>query len=172
MPIPECYHRELFTLRSSSAPFFCTVSSTRLFAFSKFGADALRKWTFSNHRLYLHSRSTVIDGYQALQILKESLDTFLTAKLDNKGVPGEEILSGLLDSSSHEVTKNVVISALRTLCKKSSVSNILASHGIALVRGRQIKITYRSGETFKLHEFSSVDLKLRNKSAESKRKVI
>ena len=87
-------------------------------------------------------------------------------------MPGEEILSGLLDSSSHEVTNNVVISALRTLCKKSSVSNILASHGIALVRGRQIKITYRSGETFKLHEFSRVDLNLRNKSAESKRKVI
>lgn len=78
--------------------------------------------------------ATVIDGCQALQILKESLDTFLSAKLDNKGVPGEEILSGLLDSSSHDVTNNVVISALRTLCKKSSVSNILASHGIALVR--------------------------------------
>ena len=87
-------------------------------------------------------------------------------------MPGEKNLSGSLDFSGHEVTNNVVISALRTLCKKSSVSNILASHGIALVRGRQIKITYRSGETFKLHEFSSVDLKLRNKSAESKRKVI
>ena len=56
--------------------------------------------------------------------------------------------------------------------RESSVSNILASHGIALVRGRQIKITYRSGETFELHEFSSVDLNLRNKSAESERKVI
>ena len=60
----------------------------------------------------------MIGGYQALQILKESLDYFLSARLDNKGVPGEIFLSGLLDSSSYEVTNDVFISALRTPARR------------------------------------------------------
>ena len=104
-----------------------------------------------------------------MQILKESLDHFLSGRIEKNGVPGEEILAGLLESSDYAVMNDGVISALRTLCKKSSVSNILASHGINLVRGRQIKITYRTGETFQLHEFSGVDLNLRKKSVGSDR---
>ena len=162
--MPECHQPELFTLRSASAPFFCGVTSTCSIALSKFGADELRKWKFSNLCLFLHLRSTLVTGFRALQILKESLDTFLSSITQKNGVPGEEILSGLLDSSGSAVSSEVVISALRTLCKKSSVSNILASHGINLVRGGQIKITYRTGETFQLEEFSGVDLNLRDKS--------
>ena len=104
-----------------------------------------------------------------MQILKQSLDTFLSASTEKRGVPGEEILSGLLDSSGSAVSSDVVISALRTLCKKSSVSNVLSSHGINLVRGRQIKVTYRTGETFQLDEFSGVDLNLKDKSMGSNR---
>ena len=169
LPMPECHQPELFTLRSASAPSFCGVTSTYSIALSKFGADELRKWKFSNLCLFLHLRSTLVTGFRALQILKESLDTFLSAITQKNGVPGEEILSGLLDSSGSSVPSDVVISALRTLCKKSSVSNILASHGINLVRGRQIKITYRTGETFQLEEFSGEDLNLRDKSMGSKR---
>ena len=104
-----------------------------------------------------------------MEILKESLDSFLSFKTTKKGVPGEEVLAGLLESSGYAETNDVIISALRTLCKKSSVSNVLASHGINLVRGRQIKITYRTGETFQIHEFSGVDLNLRNQSMGSSR---
>ena len=93
-----------------------------------------------------------------------SLDSFLSATIDRIGMPGEEILAGLLDSSGYAEINDSVISALRTLCKKSSVSNVLASHGINLVRDRQIKVTYRTGETFQHHEISGVDLNLRNKS--------
>ena len=92
-----------------------------------------------------------------MQILKESLDSFLSATIDRKGMPGEEILAGLLDSSGYAEINDSVISALRTLCKKSSVNNVLTSHGINLVRGQQTKVTYWTGETFQLHDFSGVD---------------
>ena len=135
MPVLECDHRELFTLRSASTPFLYAAASRWFLSSNKFGADAHWKWKFSDLRLLLHSRSTLITGFQALQILKESLDAFLSARIEKEGVPGEEILAGILKSSGYSVMNYVVISALCTLCKKSSVSNVLAFHGINLVRG-------------------------------------
>ena len=84
-------------------------------------------------------------------------------------MPGEDVLAGLLESSGYAEMNDVIISALRTLSKKSSVSNVLTSHGINLVRGRQIKITYRTEETFQIHEFSGVDLNFKNQSVGSSR---
>ena len=104
-----------------------------------------------------------------MEILKESLDSFLSSKTTKNGVPGEEVLAGLLESSGYAEMNDVIISALRTLCKKSSVSNSLTSQGINVVGGRQIKITYQTGEMFQIQEFSNVDLNLRNQSVGSSR---
>ena len=87
-----------------------------------------------------------------MEILEESLDSFLSSKTTKNGVPGEEVSAGLLESSGYAEMNDVIISALRTLCKKSSVSSSLTSQGINLVGGRQIKITYRTGEMFQIHD--------------------
>ena len=74
--------------------------------------------------------------------------------------PGERTLMGVINVSGYAVTKETIISIIRRLCKKSSVSNVFSSHGITFMRSNEILLSYRCSDSFELNEFSMVDLDL------------
>ena len=104
-----------------------------------------------------------------MQIFKAALEGLFSAKRHENiacnGQPGEDTLISILNRLELEIPSENLITILRRLAKKSSVSIVLSKHRIAFVRSRDVKVSYVIGNKFELQEFSTKDLDLESGSS-------